>query len=66
MADGVGAVDGSDSFVVCSVFAPEGPVVVGPDEKLGLPADVDIVEVELSEAADVIDDMFKELRFQSA
>lgn len=61
-----GALNGFESFEVCSPFALGGLAVVVFKEDVGLFVDVCVTRVESSKAADIIDNAVKKVGFKSA
>lgn len=53
--------DGVESLVVCCGFAHGGLAVVSLEEKVGMLVDASVIEVGLSRAADIINDVFEEV-----
>lgn len=63
---GAGAVNGFRSFVLCDGSASEGLAVMCFEKDLDMFVDACVDEVDTSEAANVIDDVFEEKDFESA
>lgn len=66
MEGGAAAVNGFNHFVLCGGFALGGVTVVCVEDDVGMLVNCCIIEVELSEAADVSGDGVKQMTFEGA
>lgn len=66
METGAGVVDGVDSFVKCGRFALGGLAVVCLEENVGVSVEAYVIELESSEATDIIRDVIEKVKFEGA